>query len=185
MELERLGEKSAQNLVDALERSKKTTLRRFIYALGIPQVGEATAKALAEHFREVQAVLAADEDTLQAVKDVGPEVARAISQFFAVEENKRMVQALLEAGVSPAPPEASTAGPFSGKTVVLTGTLAKMSRDQAKEEVERRGGKVSGSISKKTDFLVAGEEAGSKLAKAKELGVRVLDEQAFSALLQG
>jgi DNA ligase (NAD+) len=185
MELERLGEKSAQNLVDALERSKKTTLRRFIYALGIPQVGESTSKALAEHFCEVQAVITADESTLQAVKDVGPEVARAISEFFAVEENKRMVQALLEAGISPAPPEASTASPFSGKTVVLTGTLSKMSRDQAKEEVERRGGKVSGSISKKTDFLVAGEDAGSKLTKAKELGVRVLDEQAFSTLLQG
>ncbi|MBX7114896.1 MAG: NAD-dependent DNA ligase LigA [Myxococcaceae bacterium] len=184
MALERLGEKSAQNLVDALERSKKTTLRRFIYALGIPQVGEATAKALAEHFRAVPALLAADVETLKAVKDVGPEVARSIFEFFAFDENKRMVHALLEAGVTPAPPEASTAGPFSGKTVVLTGTLSKMGRDQAKEEIERRGGKVSGSVSKKTDFLVAGAEAGSKLTKAKELGVRVLDEDAFAALLQ-
>lgn len=183
MELERLGDKSAQNLVDALERSKKTTLRRFIYALGIPQVGEATAKALAEHFREVPKLLAADVETLQAVRDVGPEVAKSIFEFFALEENRRMVQALLDAGVTPAPPEASAASPFSGKTVVLTGTLAKMSRDQAKEEIERRGGKVSGSVSKKTDFVVAGEEAGSKLTKAKDLGVRVLDEEAFTQLL--
>jgi DNA ligase (NAD+) len=181
--LERMGEKSAQNLVDAIARSKKTTLRRFVYALGIPQVGEATAKALAEHFMGVQALMDASADALQSVRDVGPEVSREIHAFFAEGQNREAVLALLEAGVEPAPPEKSAGGPFTGKTIVITGTLSKMSRDEAKEAVERRGGKVSGSVSKKTDFLVAGEEAGSKLEKAKELGVKVLDEATFSELL--
>ncbi|MBL8957515.1 MAG: NAD-dependent DNA ligase LigA [Myxococcaceae bacterium] len=183
MELERLGEKSAQNLVEAIARSKQTTLRRFIYALGIPQVGEATAKALAEHFMAVEPLLGASREQLQAVKDVGPEVAREIHEFFADAKNRDAVLALVAAGVVAAPPEKTAGGPFTGKTIVITGTLSKMSRDEAKEQIERRGGKVSGSISKKTDFLVAGEDAGSKLTKAKELGVKVLDEAQFSALL--
>ncbi len=183
VQLERLAEKSAQNLVDAIARSKKTTLRRLIYALGIPQVGEATAKALAEHFLAVPPLMEASPDQLQAVKDVGPEVAREIHEFFAAPKNRADVQALLDAGVEAAPPERSAGGPFTGKTIVITGTLSKMSRDEAKEQIERRGGKVSGSVSKKTDFLVAGEDAGSKLTKAKELGVTVLDEQQFAALL--
>ena len=184
MSLERLGEKSAQNLFDALARSKATTLRRFIYALGIPEVGEATGKALAEHFRDVHKVMTATQEELQAVKDIGPEMARAIHGYFEDPENRAMVEALLAVGVTPEPPEARPAGgTFAGKTVVLTGTLSLMTRDQAKEEIERRGGKVSGSISKKTDFLVAGEEAGSKLTKAKELGVQVLTEAEFQALL--
>ncbi len=181
--LERMGEKSAQNLVDAIARSKRTTLRRFIYALGIPEVGEATAKALAEHFREIHKVMAADLDALQAVKDIGPEMANAIHGYFEDADNRAVVEQLLAAGVVPEPPEASQGGAFEGKTVVLTGTLSTMSREQAKEEVEKRGGKVSGSVSKKTDYVVAGEEAGSKLKKAQELGVKVLDEQQFRALL--
>ncbi len=183
VELERLGEKSAQNLVEAISRSKKTTLRRFIYALGIPQVGEATAKALAEHFMAVEPLMNGSQEQLQAVKDVGPEVAREIHEFFADAKNRDDVQALLAAGVEPAPPERNSGGPFTGKTIVITGTLSKMSREEAKEQIERRGGKVSGSVSKKTDFLVAGEDAGSKLTKAKELGVKILDEQAFAAML--
>lgn len=183
MTLDRMGEKSAQNLVEAIARSKQTTLRRFIYGLGIPQVGEATAKALAEHFMGVPALMEASTEQLQGVRDVGPEVAGEIHAFFAEPRNREAVQALLDAGVTPAPPEKVAGGPFTGKTIVITGTLSKMSRDQAKEEIERRGGKVSGSISKKTDFLVAGEDAGSKLTKAKELGVKVLDESAFAALL--
>jgi DNA ligase (NAD+) len=183
MSLERMGEKSAQNIVDAAQRSKKTTLRRFIYALGIPQVGEATAKALAEHFMSVPALMDATAEQLQSVRDVGPEVSREIHTFFAEPQNRDAVQALLSAGVEPAPPEKAAGGPFTGKTVVLTGTLSKMSRDEAKEAIERRGGKVSGSVSKKTDFVVAGEEAGSKLEKAKELGVKVLDEATFTGLL--
>jgi DNA ligase (NAD+) len=183
MNLERMGEKSAQNLLAAIERSKQTTLRRFIYALGIPEVGEATAKALAEHFRDTKALMDATIDSLQAVKDVGPEMAKAIHGYFEDPDNRAMVESLLAAGITPAPPEVRTdGGSFTGKTVVLTGTLT-MPREQAKEEIERRGGKVSGSVSKKTDFLVAGEDAGSKLTKAQELGVKVLTEAEFTALL--
>jgi len=182
--LERMGEKSAQNLFDAIARSKTTTLRRFIYALGIPEVGEATGKALAEHFRDVKKLMAGKEKGRQAVKDIGPEMGKAIASFFADDDNKKVVEELLAAGVKPEPPEAPKAGgSFAGKTVVLTGTLSTMGRDEAKEEIERRGGKVSGSVSKKTDFLVAGEDAGSKLTKAQELGVKVLTETEFKALL--
>jgi len=183
VELERMGEKSAQNLLDAVQRSKKTTLRRFLYALGMRHVGEATAKALAEHFRAVPPLLEAPVDEITRVKDVGPEVAKAIRAYFDKPKNREAVTELLSLGVEPAPPEASRGGPFSGKTVVLTGSLAGMSREQAKEEVERRGGKVSGSVSRKTDYLVAGEDSGSKLKKAQELGVKVLDEPAFLTLL--
>ncbi|HEY8206577.1 MAG TPA: NAD-dependent DNA ligase LigA [Myxococcaceae bacterium] len=183
VELERMGEKSAQNLLAAIQRSKQTTLRRFLYALGIRHVGEATAKALAEHFRAVPPLLEAPVDEITRVKDVGPEVAKAIRAYFDKPRNQQVVQQLLELGVTPAPPEASKGGPFEGKTVVLTGSLAGMSREQAKEEVERRGGKVSGSVSRKTDFVVAGEDSGSKLKKAQELGVKILDEAAFLALL--
>jgi len=182
--LERMGEKSAQNLLEAISRSKDTTLRRFIYALGIPDVGEATAKALAEHFREVPALMNASLEDLQRVKDIGPEMASSIRVYFDEPENRAVVEALLKEGVKPKPPEIVAAGAFSGKTVVITGTLAGMGRDEAKEAIERRGGKVSGSVSKKTDFLVAGEEAGSKLTKAKELGVRVLNEAEFLGLLK-
>ncbi len=183
MTLDRMGEKSAQNLLDGLAASKKTTLRRFIYGLGIPQVGEATAKALAEHFREVQPLMDATEEALQGVKDIGPEMAREIHVFFRNEANRKVVEQLLKSGVTPEPPPKVEGGAFAGKTVVLTGTLETMTRDAAKEEIERRGGKIAGSVSKKTDLVVAGAEAGSKLKKATELGVKVIDEQAFKALL--
>ena len=182
--LERMGEKSAQNLVDAIAASKKTTLKRFVYALGIPDVGEETAKVLAEHFRDVGRLEAATLDELQGARDVGPEVAKSIRDWFDDAQNRAMVAALLAAGVTPEPPEKrAEGGAFTGKTVVITGTLSSMSRDEAKEAVEARGGKVSGSVSKKTDLLIAGEEAGSKLKKATELGVKVVDEAAFKALL--
>jgi DNA ligase (NAD+) len=183
--LERLGEKSAQNLVEALERSKKTTLRRFLYALGIRHVGEATAKALADHFRDVRAMYAASPEELTRVKDVGPAMAEEIHAFLAEPQNQKVIEDLLAQGVTPEPPAEVKGGTFAGKTVVLTGTLSSLTREQAKEEIERRGGKVSGSVSKKTDFVVAGEDAGSKLKKAAELGVRVLDEKAFVELLKG
>jgi DNA ligase (NAD+) len=183
--MERLGEKSAQNLLDAIARSKQTTLRRFLYALGIRHVGEATAKQLAEAFRDVRALFDANVETLTNVKDVGAEMARVIHAFFARPSNRQLIEELLTLGVVPAPPEVVKAGVFSGKTVVLTGTLATLSRDLAKSEIERRGGKVSGSVSKKTDFVVAGADAGSKLTKAKELGVQVLDEARFAELLKG
>ncbi|SEL51179.1 DNA ligase (NAD+) [Stigmatella aurantiaca] len=185
LSLERMGEKSADNLLAAIERSKQTTQRRFLYALGIRHVGEATAKALAEAFPEAPLLYTADMEALTRVKDVGPTMAQVLHAFFQEPQNRAAIDALLAAGVSPAPPQVSTEGPFAGKTVVLTGGMTGMSRDQAKEEIERRGGKVSGSVSRKTDFVVAGEDAGSKLKKAQELGVRVLDEQAFLKLLQG
>ncbi|HZJ55908.1 MAG TPA: NAD-dependent DNA ligase LigA, partial [Myxococcaceae bacterium] len=140
--LERMGEKSAQNFLEALERSKNPPLRRFLYALGIRHVGDATARALADHFRDVRAMYEADADALTRVKDVGPEMAKVIAGFFSSPQNREGVEALLAAGVSPQPPEDTSRGPFAGRTVVLTGTLAGLTREQAKEEVERRGGKV-------------------------------------------
>ncbi len=181
--LERMGEKSAQNFLDALERSKQPPLRRFLYALGIRHVGDATARALADHFRDVRALYDADAEALTRVKDVGPEMAKVIAGFFSEPQNREGIEALLAAGVAPRPPEDTSRGPFAGKTVVLTGTLTGLTREQAKEEVERRGGKVSGGVSRKTDFVIAGEDAGSKLKKAAELGVKVLDERAFLDLL--
>ncbi|HSM91508.1 MAG TPA: NAD-dependent DNA ligase LigA [Anaeromyxobacteraceae bacterium] len=179
-----LPTKAAQNLVDALERSKKTTLRRLLFGLGIPQVGEATAAALARHFGDLDPLLAADAEALQAVKDVGPEVAGEIRAWTSEPQNVTVVRRLLAAGVRPEAEQIDARGPFAGKTVVLTGGLTSMSRDDAKAEIERRGGKVSGSVSKKTDLVVAGEEAGSKLEKARSLGVKVIGEEEFVALLK-
>jgi DNA ligase (NAD+) len=184
LSVERMGEKSAQNLIDSIERSKKTTLRRFLYSLGIRQVGEATAKLLAEHFKSVDAVANATEPDLMKVKEVGPSMAKAIRSFFGESQNRAVIAKLLEAGVKPAPPEEGKLGPFSGKTVVLTGTLSTLSREQAKEEIERRGGRTSGAVSGKTDLVVAGEDAGSKLTRARELGVRIITEGEFQDLLK-
>ncbi len=182
--LERMGDKSADNLVAALERSKQTTQRRFLYALGIRHVGDATAKALAEAFPKAERLFGASLEDISRVKDVGPIMAQVIHTFFQEPQNQAAIRELLAAGVQPAEPQVATGGPFVGKSVVLTGAMTGMTREQAKEEVERRGGKVAGSVSRKTDFLVAGEDAGSKLKKAQELGVRILDEQAFLQLLQ-
>ncbi len=183
--LERMGEKSVDNLLAALAASKKTSLRRFIYGLGIPQVGEATARALARRFPSMALLVAATFDDLQAVRDVGPEVARQVGDFLQKPENREAIDRFLAAGVAPEPePEVSTAGPFAGKTVVLTGAMSGYTREQAKAEIERRGGRVAGSLSRKTDLLVAGEDAGSKLKKAGELKVKIVDEAAFRALLE-
>ncbi|MDZ4200886.1 MAG: NAD-dependent DNA ligase LigA [Gallionella sp.] len=184
--LERMGEKSAQNLVDALEQSKHTTLARFIYALGIRNVGETTAKDLAKHFGGLDVLMAADAERLQQIPDVGPVVAQSIVAFFAEAHNIEVLKALRGHGITwieheVRPPQAT---PLSGKTFVLTGTLASMGRDEAKERLESMGAKVSGSVSKKTNFVVAGAEAGSKLEKAIELEVTVLDEAQFLALLE-
>jgi len=183
LSLERMGEKSVDNLLAALEASKSTSLKRFVYALGIRLVGEATARALALQFGTVEKLFAASLDDLQAVRDVGPEVAQQIFDFTQTAENRDAVDRLLAAGVKPAPELVQAQGPFAGKTIVLTGSLSTLSREDAKAEIERRGGRVSGSVSRKTDLVVAGEEAGSKLNKAKELGVRIVDESAFRALL--
>jgi len=182
--LERMGEKSADNLLGAIERSKDTTLPRFLYGLGIPQVGQVTATQLARHFGDLEPLMNATEEELTAVQDVGPVVAHSIAHFFAQPHNREVVEQLLAAGVRWPPverPQADSA--FSGKTFVLTGTLQSMTRDEAKARIEALGGKASGSVSAKTDYLVAGESAGSKLTKAQSLGVRILDEAAFLALL--
>ena len=178
-----LPEKAAQNMLEALERAKAPTLRRFLFALGIPQVGEATAGQLARAFPTLPGFLDAGEEALQGVRDVGPEVARQVREWTSEPRNRQVVERLLAAGVRPVAETIEARGPFAGKTVVLTGSLAGLSRDDAKAEIERRGGKVSGSVSRKTDLVVAGEEAGSKLKKAAELGVKVIDEAAFMALL--
>ena len=183
-ELERMGEKSAQNILDALERSKTTTLRRLFFGLGIPQVGEATAATLARHFGTLDRFMAAGEEDLMAVRDIGPESAREIRAWTSEPQNQKVVRHLLAAGVRPEREEALRGGAFAGKTVVLTGSLSRLSRDEAKAEIERRGGRISGSVSRKTDLVVAGEEAGSKLGKARELGVKVVGEDEFLAMLE-
>ncbi|MGC3980165.1 MAG: NAD-dependent DNA ligase LigA [Steroidobacteraceae bacterium] len=186
--LERMGEKSAQNLVDGLNKSKQTTLARFLYALGIRQVGEATAKDLAKHFGSLDRIMAASVEELLQVNDVGPIVAQSIFVFFAQPHNREVLQALRDAGVQWTEHEGVSADtapkPFTGKTFVLTGTLPTLSRDEAKERIEAAGGKVSGSVSKKTHYVIAGSDAGSKLQKAQELGVPVLDEAALNQLLE-
>ena len=183
--LERMGDKAAANLVDAIEHCKKTTLQRFIYALGIRNVGESTARDLATHFRDLDALMAADEQKLQQVSDVGPVVAQSVAAFFAEQHNRDVMGDLLKAGITFAPmAEAEKPAPgVAGKTFVLTGTLPTLLRDEAKARIEAKGGKVSGSVSKKTHYVVAGEEAGSKLEKAQALGVAVLDEQGLLNLL--
>jgi DNA ligase (NAD+) len=179
-----VGEKVARKIRDELERSKATTLRRFLFGLGIPQVGEATGATLARHFGDLQRFMAAPEEDLLAVKDVGPETAAEIRAWTTEPQNRRVVERLLAAGVHPEPERIDARGPLAGKSVVLTGGLAKLTRDEAKAEIERRGGKVSASISRKTDLIVAGEDAGSKLAKARELGVKVVGEEEFLDLLR-
>ncbi|MGB9150450.1 MAG: helix-hairpin-helix domain-containing protein, partial [Burkholderiales bacterium] len=162
-----------------------TTLARFIYALGIRNVGEATAKDLARHFGNLDRLMRADREALMQVKDVGPIVAESIARFFSEPHNVEAVQQLRAAGVSWKESDSarSASGELAGKTFVLTGTLPSLSRDAAKELIESRGGKVSGSVSKKTDYVVAGEEAGSKLEKAQELGVKILNEHELMQLI--
>ena len=185
--LDRMAEKSAQNLLDALEKSKQTTLARFLYALGIRHVGESTAKDLARHFGQLDAVMNASVEQLAQVPDVGPVVAESIRTFFDQPHNREVVEHLRAVGVhwpEGAPTEGATL-PLVGKTFVLTGTLPTLSRDDAKAMLEAAGAKVAGSVSKKTSYVVAGEEAGSKLDKARELGVPVIDEGGMRALLGG
>ena len=184
-DMERMGEKSAQNLLEAIERSKRPVLARFIYALGIRNVGEATAKDLARHFGTLKKLMDADEAHLQQVPDVGPVVAQSIVAFFAEKHNVDVIKALLDSGITPAESAGEPAKqlPLAGKTFVLTGTLG-MAREEAKERLEALGAKVAGSVSKKTDYVVAGAEPGSKLDKARELGVAVLDEQQFLNILE-
>ncbi|MBK6357755.1 MAG: NAD-dependent DNA ligase LigA [Betaproteobacteria bacterium] len=184
--LDRMGEKSAQNLVAAIDHSRQTTLARFIFALGIRNVGEATARDLARYFGNLDGIIAADVEALQQVPDVGPIVAASIVAFFSESHNREIIAQLLAAGLHWTDGEPADSGPklLAGKTLVLTGTLPTLKRDDAKAMIEAAGGKVAGSVSKKTDFVVAGEEAGSKLEKAMELGVAVIDEAELLKLLE-
>lgn len=184
--LERMGDKSAANLTAAIDRSREPVLWRFLYALGIREVGEATAKGLAAHFGTLEAISEADEESLQTVPDVGPIVAGHIRSFFDQPHNQETLAALKEAGVTWQEEHVLSVDeqPLSGQTWVLTGTLSGMTRDQAKEKLEQLGAKVAGSVSKKTACVVAGEAAGSKLAKAEQLGVPVLDEAGLADLLR-
>ena len=183
--LDRMADKSAGNLLEALEKSKQTTLARFVFGLGIRHVGEATAKELARHFGKLDAIMDATEEALLQVSDVGPIVASSLRTFFDQPHNREVVEQLRACGVTwqegePAP---RAFMPLSGKTFVITGTLPNLSRDDAKDQVEAAGGKVAGSVSKKTDYVVAGADAGSKLLKAQALGVTIIDESALLALL--
>jgi DNA ligase (NAD+) len=182
VDLDRMGAKSAGNLLAQVERSKHAPLPRFLAGLGIRQVGEATAKALAVHFGTLDAVMAAADDALQEVRDVGPEVAASIAAFFAEPRNRDVIMRLRAAGVAPTAVEAET-GALTGSTFVLTGTLAAMSRPEATRRIEAQGGRVVSGLSAKVRYLVVGEEPGSKLEKARKLGVETLDEAAFLALL--
>ena len=185
--LDRMADKSAQNIVDALQVSKQTTLPRFLFGLGIRHVGEATAKALARHFGSLDAIMDASVEGLLEVADVGPVVAQSIHTFFGQPHNREVVAQLRACGLQweeGAPAERKPT-PLSGKTLVITGTLPTLSRDQAKDLIEGAGGKVAGSVSKKTHYLLAGLEAGSKLDKARELGVAVIDENGLKELLNG
>jgi DNA ligase (NAD+) len=186
--LERMADKSAANLVAALERSKHTSLARFIYALGIRHVGEATARDLARHFGSIDRLMDAAETQLLEVPDVGPVVASSIHTFFAQPHHREIVEQLRACGIRWDEHEGAAQaapGPLTGKTLVLTGTLPTLSRDEAKALIEAAGGKVAGSVSRKTDAVVAGAEAGSKLEKALSLGVPVLDEARLRDWLAG
>lgn len=180
--LERMGKKSAQNLLAQIERSKQIPLARFITSLGIRQVGSATAKALAEHFHTLDAVLDAEIEPLQEVPDVGPEVAASIHRFFAEPHNRQLIERLRAAGVTPQPHEVRV-GALVGKKFVLTGGLDGMTRLEAQRQIEDRGGRVVASVSKETDYVIVGAEPGSKLKKAEKLGLTVLDEAGFRELL--
>ena len=181
--MERMGEKSADNLLQSIAQSKKTTLARFIFGLGIRHVGESTAKDLAKHFGDVHALMDAPMDELLMVNDVGPVVADSIVSFMSEPHNREVIEQLLVSGIEFQNEERITTVDLSGKTFVLTGTLPTLSRDQAKELLEAAGAKVAGSVSQKTSFVVAGSEAGSKLDKATELGIPILDEVALLKLL--
>ncbi|EGQ9315111.1 NAD-dependent DNA ligase LigA [Vibrio parahaemolyticus] len=184
--LDRMGPKSAQNIVNALEKSKLTTLPRFLYSLGIREVGEATAANLAQHFKSLEAIQAATEEQLIAVQDIGVVVAKHITTFFEEEQNQAVVQDLLVQGIhwpEVSAPEQGAELPLEGKTVVLTGTLSQLGRTEAKEALQSLGAKVTGSVSKKTDILFAGENAGSKLTKAQELGIEIKTEQDLLELI--
>jgi DNA ligase (NAD+) len=182
LSLERMGDKSAQNILDEIENSKKLPLERVIYGLGIRMVGERTAQFLAEHFGAMEELETAGVEELQDVNEVGPRIAESIVEFFSIAANRKLVERLRQAGLTLTGQKKQRGTKLSGKTFVLTGTLAHFTRDEAKKMIEDAGGKVTGSVSKKTDYVVAGADAGSKLDKARELGVEVIDENEMKRL---
>ena len=182
LSLERFADKSAQNILDEIENSKKLPLERVIYGLGIRMVGERTAQFLAEHFGSMDALASASIEELQNVNEVGPRIAESIAEFFGISANRKLVERLSAAGLTLKGKKKERGTKLAGKTFVLTGTLAHFTRDEAKKMIENAGGKVTGSVSKKTDYVVAGSDAGSKLDKAKELGVAVIDEKEMQKL---
>jgi DNA ligase (NAD+) len=184
LELERMADKSAQNVLDAITRSRKVALDRVINGLGIRHVGEHTARQLALRFRTLEALMAATADELLAVRDIGGEVAHSIEEYFAEPRNRRAVERLMaELDIQPPPAPPQGRGALRDKTFVLTGTLEGLTRDEAEERILASGGRVTASVSRKTDFVVAGADPGSKLRKAQELGVKTLDEAEFVKLL--
>jgi DNA ligase (NAD+) len=183
MQFERMGDKLADNLLAAIEKSKHQELGRFVFALGIRHVGERTAKALAQGFGSLENLKNATIDELISIRDIGATVAQSIRTFFDSQENLDVINRMLTAGVTPAAEKKKVGGRFTGKSFVFTGALSKFTRDQAKEYVENEGGSAVGSVSKKTDYVIAGQEAGSKLVKARELGITVLSEEEFLTLL--
>jgi DNA ligase (NAD+) len=184
LSMERYAEKSVSNLLNAIEASKRRPLNRFIFALGIRQVGESASFALAQRFRTLERLRKASYEQLLEVPDIGPTTAEEISTFFQDPENNRMIDELLQLGVHPQPVRVEEAeSPFAGKTVVFTGGLEHFTREQAEELVRRLGGRSASSVSRQTDLVVAGPGAGSKLAKAKELGIRIIDEKEFLKML--
>jgi DNA ligase (NAD+) len=184
LSLERFGEKSAQNILDEIEASKKLPLERLIYGLGIRFVGERTARFLAEHFGSMEALESATQEELQDVNEVGPRIAESIVEFFSIAANRKLIQRLREAGLTLSGEKKQCGTKLAGKTFVLTGTLAHFTRDEARKMIEDAGGKVTGSVSKKTAYVVAGADAGSKLDKAKKLRVKVIDEKEMDQLLR-
>ena len=185
LKLERMAEKSVENILSAIDKSRATSLARFLYALGIPQVGETTAKILAEEYATLDRIEASSVDELQLVEDIGPVVANDIVTFFNQPHNREVIDSLLKAGIHW--PVAEKAAPqntmFTGKTCVITGTLSRMSRNEVKALLQQQGAKVSGSVSSKTDYVIVGENPGSKAAKAAELGIEMIDEETLQEML--